>query len=178
MKKPKIKIVIMIVSLLFFVVTIGLLISMSKIDKQTESTTTFYTATVISVAVTDMGENIFAEIHTKEYKTSLYISENISKNIRMDDVRNLRNGQTIFFGIENTKVQQMNEVEFVNITSLKTDTEDILSLEEYNKCIHNSVVPARIAGVIMASFFLFISLLNYLKFKRNRNISLNPIKEE
>ena len=130
MKKLKIETVITIVSLLFFVATIGLIISMSKIDKQTENTTTFYTATVTGVDVTNTGENIFAEIHTKEYKTSLHISSNISKNIRMDDVRNLRNGETIFFGIENTKAQQMNKVEFVNITSLKTDTKDILSLEE------------------------------------------------
>ena len=119
MKKSKIKIVIMIVSLLFFVATIGLMISMSKIDKQTEDTTAFYTATVIDVDVTNTGENVFAEIHTKEYNTSLYISTNIGKNIRMDDVSYLKNGQTIFFGIENIKVQQMNKVEFVNITSFK-----------------------------------------------------------
>lgn len=169
MKKSKIKIVIMSVSLLFFVATIGLIISMSKIDKQTENTTTFYTATVIGVDVTNTGENIFAEIHTKEYNTSLHISANISKNIRMDDVRNLRNGQTIFFGIENIKVRQMNKVEFVNITSLKTETKDILSLEEYNKCIHNSVYPARIASIVMALLFLSISLFCYLKIKRNNN---------
>lgn len=106
----------MIASLLLFVAMIGLIISMSKIDKQTEDTTTFYTATVIGVDVTNTGENIFAEIRTKEYDTALYISTNISKNIRMDDVRNLRNGETIFFGIENIKVHQMNKVEFVNIT--------------------------------------------------------------
>ncbi len=166
MKKLKIKIVIMIVSLLFFVATIGLIVSMSKIDKQTEDTTTFYTATVIDVEVTDTGENIFAEIHTKEYNTSLHISTNISKKIRMDDVKNLSNGQTIFFGIENIKVQQMNKVEFVNITSLKTDTKDILSLEEYNRCIYNSAYPARIASIIMASLLFFISLFCYLKIKR------------
>ena len=113
-----------------------------------------------------IGENIFAEIHTKEYNTSLHISTNISKNIRMDDVKNLSNGQTIFFGIENIKVQQMNKVEFVNITSLKTDTKDILSLEEYNRCIYNSAYPARIASIIMASLLFFISLFCYLKIKR------------
>lgn len=168
MKKSKIIIVIMIVSLLLFVATIGLIISMSEIDKQTEDTTTFYTATVISVDVTNTGENIFAEIHTKEYNTSLHISTNISKNIRMDDVRNLRNGQTIFFGIENIKIGQMNKAEFVNITSLKTDTKDIFSLEEYNKCIHNSAYPTRIASIVMASLFLSISLFCYLKIKRKK----------
>lgn len=166
MKKSKISIVIMVVSLLFFVLTIGLMISMSKIDKQTEDTTTFYTATVVSVDITNTEENIFAEIHTKEYTTSLHISTNISKNIKMNDVRKLKNGQTIFFGIENIKARQMNKVEFVNITSLKTDAKDIFSLEDYNECIHNSAYPARIVSIVMASLFLSISLFCYLRIKR------------
>lgn len=167
MKKPKIKIIIMIVSLLFLVATIGLIIFMSKINKQTEDTTTCYTATVNGVDVTDTGESIFAEIYTKEYDTSLYISTNISKNIRMDDVRDLRNGQTIYFRIENIKVEQMNKVEFIDITSLKTDTKNIFSLKDYNEYMHNFVYPAKIAGIIVALLFLFISLFCYLKIKRN-----------
>ena len=169
MEKSKSKIAIMIVSLLLFVAMIGLIISMSKIDKQTEDTTKLYTATVIGVDFANTGENMFAEIKTKEYNTSLYISTNISKNIRMDDVRNLRSGQTIFFRIENIKVQQMNKIEFINIISLKTDTKDILSLEEYNKCIYNSAYPARIASIVMASLFLSISLFCYLKIERNKD---------
>ena len=167
MKKSAI--VVMIVSLLLFAATTGILISMSKIDKQTEDTTTFYTATVIGVDITNTGKNISAEIHTNEYNTSLLISVNISKNISMDDVRDLKKGQTIFFGIEKKKARQMNEVEFVNITALKTDTKEILSLEEYNTCIHDSAYPARIAGIVLASAFLFLSLFCYLKIKRNEN---------
>ena len=166
MKKSKTK---MIILLLFFAVMIGLIISMSKIDKQTEDTTTLYTATVIDVDVTNTGKNNFAEIHTKEYSTSLYISTNISKYIKMDDVKNLRNGQTIFFRIENIKIRQMNNVEYVDITSLKTDTKEIFSLEEYNKYIYNSAYPARIISIVMALLLFSISLFCYLKIKRNKN---------
>ena len=167
MKKSKIKTVTMIMSLLLFVVAIGLNISMGNIDKQTEDTTTFYTATVISVDVTDAGENSFADIQTKEYNTALHISTNISKNMGMDEVRNLSNGQKIWFGIENTKAQQMNKVEFVTITALKTDTKEILSLEQYNQYIHDSAHPARIASVVMACFFLVISVFCYWNIKKN-----------
>ncbi len=169
MKKSKIKIAIMIISLLLFVATIGLIISMSKIDKQTEDTTTLYTATVTDVNITNTQKNVFIEINTKEYNTSLHISTNISENIDIEDVKKLKKGQTIFFRIENTQVHQINEVEFVNITSLKTDTKDILSLEEYNKCIYNAARPARIASIVMASLFLFISLFCYLKIIRQSN---------
>lgn len=168
MKKLRSNIVIMFVSLQFLVVTIGLIVSMSKIDKQTEDTTSLYTATVIGVDVTNTGENIFAEIHTKEYNTSLYISTNICKNIRMDDVTNLREGQTIYFRIENIKVPQMNKVEFVNITSLKTDMKDILSLEEYNKYIYNSAYSARIVSISMVLFFLSVAIFCCLKIKSNK----------
>lgn len=171
MKKSKVKTAIMIVSLLFFVATIGLMIFMSKIDRQTEDTTTLYTATVSGAEVTDTGENVFAEIRTKEYNTALYIPKNISKSIKIDDVKNLKNGQTILFRIENSKTRQMNEVEFVNITSLKTETEDILSLEEYNACMRSSAYPARIASVVMALVFLCISLLCYLGNKKRRPCS-------
>lgn len=170
MNKSKVKIVIMIVSMFLFAATVGLIISMSKIDKQTENTTTFYTATVSDIDITDTGEKIFAEIHTKEYNTSLQISTNISKNIKMDDIRDLKNGQTIFFRIENIKVEQVNKAEFINITSLRTDTKDIFSLEEYNKYIHDSAYPTRIASIVMALLFLFISLFCYLSIKRNTSI--------
>lgn len=163
MNNSKIINIIMTISLILFVAMIGLIVSMNKMDKLTEETTSSYTATVIGVDVVDTGVDVFAEIQTKENSTSLYISANICKKIDIDEIRNLRNGQTIFFRIENIKKQQMNTVEFINITSLKTDTKEIFSLEEYNKCMHSSVYPARIAGIIIASLFLSISILCYLK---------------
>lgn len=95
----------MFVSTILFIATIGLIISINKIDKQTENTTTSYIATVIDVDITDTGNGVFAEIYTNEYNTTLYISTNICKNIRMDDVKNLEKGKTIFFRIENMKVK-------------------------------------------------------------------------
>lgn len=170
MSKSKIKIVIMIVSMFLFVVTIGLIISMSKIDKHTEDTTTLCMATVSDVDIIDTGKRIFAEINIKEYDTSLQISTNISENIEINDIKDLKNGQTIVFRIENIKVAQMNEVEFINIVSLGTDTKEIFSLDEYNKYIHKSAYPTRIVGIVMAVLFLFISLFCYLKIKRNASV--------
>ena len=168
MKKKKIQIAGMIVSLLFFAGMIGILITMSKIDRQTEATTTLLTATVTSVDVNDTGKNIYVEIHTKEYETSLLLSTNISKSINMEEVRNLKEGQVIVFGIEKSAADQMDMVEFISITSLKTDTKDILSLEEYNNLLHASAVPARIACIVMAALFLCISFVCCLKIIKNK----------
>ena len=163
MKKPKI---IVIIFILLFVATVGVIISMSDIDKQTEEETTFYTATVMNVDVADTGKNIFVKIRTQEFQTYLYISTNIGKSISIEEVRNLKNGQTIFFGIENKYVQQMNKVEFVSITSLKTETKDIFSLEEYNKYIKNSAYPVRIASIVAALLFFCFTIFLFKNQKK------------
>ena len=170
MNKLNIKIVILVISILFFIGAIGLMVFMSQIDKQTEDTTTHYTATVTETWINSIGNSIYAEIHTKEYTNALQISTNISKNINMNDVKDLKSGQKIFFRIENIKSDQMNQVDFINIVSLKTETKDIFSLEDYNRYICNAVYPARIASVALVLLFLFISLFFFFSIKRKKNI--------
>lgn len=166
--KNKIQIIGMIVFLIFFTGMIGILIAMEKIDRQTELTTTSLTATVENVDVNDTGENIYVEIQTKEYKTALFLPTIISKNINMVDVKNLKEGQEIEFSIEKSYADQMENVEFISITSLKTDTKDIFSLEEYNRLLHASALPARISCIVMAAVFLCGSVVCYLKFRENK----------
>lgn len=168
MQNSKIKTTIIVLSFLLFAGTVGIIISMHKIDKQTADSAALYTATVKSADIIDTEKNISAEIHTKEYDTSLYVSVNICKNINTDDIKNLKNGQKIFFRIENSKAKQMNKVDFLDIVSLKTDSKEIFSLEEYNRLIHKSAYPARIAGGIAALSFLLISLLTYLSGNKNK----------
>ncbi len=168
MNKLNIKIVILVISILFFIGMIGLMIFMSQIDKQTEDTTTYYAATVTEIWINRIENSIYAEIHTKEYDSALQISTNITKNINMNDVKDLKNGQKIFFRIENIKSDQMNKVDFINIVSLKTETKDIFSLEDYNRYISNSAYPARIASVAVVLLFLFISLFCFFSIKRKK----------
>ncbi len=166
MKKSSIKVFILIISIVFFIGSIGLLIIMSQAYKQSEDTTTYYSATVSYINVTDTGESTYAEIYTEEYETVLEILPNICKNINMDDVKNLKIGQRIFFRIQNIKSNQMNEVFFVDIVSLRTESKDIFSLDEYNSYTKNSIYHPRIAAVIMAMFFLTIALNCFLSIKR------------
>lgn len=155
MKKNRLTIVL---CMFFFVVMVSLLIFTSKIDEQTDKMTTFFTATVNEVEITDTGKRKFIKIHTNEYSTALYVSNDIINSINVEDISGLEKGQTIFFGIENTKTDQMNEVEFINITSLKSDKKEIFSLNDYNRFIHDSAYPARIVIIIMAVLFLFTAL--------------------
>jgi len=173
MKRLKIQLIIMIVSFVFFIGMIGLLILMRDADRQTEETTLFCHATVLGVEINDTGKAVSVEIFTDEYDNSLHISTNITKNICMDNVKNLKKGQSIFFGIEKTNAAYMNEAAFVSITSLRTDTKVIFSLEEYNQYMHNSLYPTRIAGAVVAALLLCLSIFCFLKIRRNRKNETN-----
>ena len=168
MNKSKNKTTMIIFALLFFVFIV-LIISISKIDKQTENTTTLYTATVSRVNIVDTGRKIFTEIHTKEYKNSLLIDTDVNKNINISDVENLQSGDLIFFRIENIKVKQINSVEFINIVSLKTQSKEVFSLEDYNQYIFKSAYPARIICFTLALASLLVSLIFYWRQKRQEN---------
>ena len=175
MKRLNIKVIMLVMSVIFFIGLIGLIIIMNQAYKQSEDTTTYYSATVSYVNVTDTGESIYAQIYTEEYETVLEILPNICKNINMDDVKNLKIGQRIFFRIQSIKSNQMNEVLFVDIVSLRTESKDIFSLDEYNSYTKNSTYHPRIAAVMMATFFLTIALICFFSIKRKDSGQLPPL---
>ena len=166
MNSRRVKIVIMIVSLLFFVILTGVLVSMYEIDKQTEDTTTLYIATIKNIHIAGTMENTYAEIFTNEYDSALRVSTNIASKIDIDSVKELNKGQMIFFRIENFKVEQMDQVEFLDIVSLSTNVKEIYNLDEYNEHIHNAAHPARVTGVVMAVVSLIVALFCCLAIRK------------
>lgn len=157
------KIVVSTISIFFFMVMLGLMISLNTIDKYTEDTTTLYTATIDIVEITDTGRNIYCKIHVSEYDTSLQISTNISKNIEIDKLKGLEKGQIIFFRIDTDKTEQMNNVAFVDIVSLRTDDIELFSLDEYNSYIYDEAKPARILGFMLMLVSLIIFIMCILR---------------
>ena len=168
MKSQKLKYIIMIASFMLFIGMISLLVFMGDIDRQTDETSTTYTATVTGVEITNTGKDDIVEIFTKEYDNTLHISTNISDNINLNDIKDLEHGQIIWFRIENTMAQNLNKAAFVDIISLKTDEKIIFSLDEYNQYMRISAYPARIAGIVFSLLFLSISVFCFYKIKRNR----------
>ena len=160
MNKTKYKILI-IISVLLFVGSLGCAIFMFDVDKQTENTTTSYTATVKNVEINT--ETTSAMIYTNEYATCLHITSNIGKNIDLEDLRNLENGQTIYFQIENSYTQLLDEVAFLAATSLRSDEKTIFSLEDYNNYMQHQAFPARIVCGIVATVSLLATILCWQK---------------
>ena len=163
----KVLLIILVCSVFFFLVTIGIFISMFQIDKKTEDITIEYSATVRRIHINNSVKNKWVQIETEEYDSSLYISVNISKNIDIRKIESLKQGEKIFFRIVDTKAEQLNSVDFVDTVSLKTETNDIFTLEDYNHFMRVSARPARIADITVALLLLVVSILCFVFIKRN-----------
>lgn len=147
-------------------VFIGLYIFLNSIDKQTTKNTTEYIATVEKVLVTNTRQNVYIEIYTQEYNTSLYISTNISKKINIKNFSFLKKGERIFFRVSNDISEDFNELEFCNIISLKTSDKEFFSLENYNEYMRLSAFPARIVCIVISTIMLIVSVFSSLQLRK------------
>ena len=163
MYKSSIKLYVIILLIILFIGSIGLIFIINKADNQTESTTKLYSATVSDVKIIDNKSTAYAEIYTEEYDFSLYVSETVCKYINLNDIKAIKHGQTVHFRINNKKVDTMSKADFIDIISLKTGTKEILSINEYNVAVSNAKKPAIISGIVFA--LLILSLLFLLLFK-------------
>ncbi len=154
MLRKNIKAILSIVFILLFLIMIGLVVSTKNVDKQNEKTTTLYEATVTEVKVNDAVKDIHIEIYSEEYTTMLFLTDNICEYIDLKKVEELERGQKIFFRVANEKTHHINKSKFVDIVSLTTETKEIISLQDYNKYMKESLKPTRIAGLIAALIFL------------------------
>ena len=154
----KIKIFLVIYSILFVLAVVNL-IKMIVIYSQTENTTTLYSATVKKSPVTSMGgDGIYARIKTEENISEFVLLPYVNEKINIDDVTDLQSGQKIFFRIRNSEVKRMNKADFINIVSLKTEEKDIFSLDEYNVYVRKVACPELIEGLAVALFTSAVSI--------------------
>ncbi len=165
MKHAKTTAIIMAVSMVLCVGTLCLAVMIRNNATLAEENTTLCFATVHSVEITDMGEGVFAEIYTKEYDNPLYLSTNIGEYLPMEVVQSLKNGQSLWFRVENAHDSQIDAVDFIPIVSLKTDEKEIFSLADYNTYMRHSTRPVQIASVVMALLFLLISVVCWTRIR-------------
>lgn len=157
MKKKKITIFILIVSLLFFFGTIGNIIIINTINKLSEKNTTEFTATITKVVTKGTGNDEYGIIYTQEYDDKLNVY-NINEITNKKDFTELQSGQTVYFRIENVWLEKFNEINFIHIVSLRTSEKEIFSLSNYNNLMINQRTSATIAGIIVCILLFLISV--------------------
>lgn len=163
------RIVILIVVVLFYIGSFGLIYLVFMSDRQNESNTTSYTATVSSVDIINDQSSL---IYIKEYENALLVMDVIMENIDVSELECLNSGQQIYFRIENYEVDYVNEVEFVEIVSLSTDEKDIFTLDDYNSYMSRAALPAKIASIVFNILLLIIIVLLLRTFRCGIRINL------
>jgi len=158
-KKTTIKVLALILSIVVIFAMMAVLIFYNKADKLTESNTTLCSATVVGWQTTRVnnGDIIKIVLQTEEYEAYFVITEYIAKNINTDFVEDLTE-QSISFRIQNNMTDRVDQGKSIDMVSLESETEEIFSLEDYNKYIHDSLNPLRIACVVIAVLFLAVAV--------------------
>lgn len=167
MRSYKRKSVLLTVSVLTLIMIILVTVFFEENGKQSEETNTAFSATVKYVVVNETEESIYPQIHINEAETYFMIRSSVSKQIDLDKVRNLQPGQKIYFTIENYKAEQLDKVRFVDITSLRTDTQVIYSLDDYNSYF-NKAHSNRTTSYTLITLNFAVIVLTFLSMKKQR----------
>ena len=168
MRSYKRKSVLLTVSVLTLIMIILVTVFFEENGKQSEETNTAFSATVKYVVVNETDESIYPQIHINEAETYFMIRSSVSKQIDLGKVRNLQPGQKIYFTIENYKAEQLDKVRFVDITSLRTDTQVIYSLDDYNSYF-NKAHSNRTTTYILITLNFAVIVLTFLSMKKQRD---------
>lgn len=159
-----------IISLIFFCGIIGIIITLNSIDKLAVKNTTEFNAIVKKIEITEAGENLYINIYTKEPEKTLNISTSVSRKISRSDIESLQEGEVIVFRIENNMIKRFENNGFGSVVSIKTDEKEILSLDDYNVFIHDSVSIARKVAMFFSLVFLLIFIIPR---KRTNQVRIN-----
>ena len=155
MKQKKIITVIGIISLLIFGGIIANIFIMNTKQNLSETNTTEFLGTVKNVATTGTGGDEYGVLCTMEYEAKLYIYH-INDFIDTSEFINLQQGQLIYFRIENAWLDTFDEINFVNIVSLRTNEKDLISLNNYIKFMDKQQRNAIVISIVTAILFLLI----------------------
>lgn len=155
--------------LLFALGMIGVLCFMNGIHKLNEKNTVEYKGTFSKIEATDTGKNIYIMIYADEYTNALLVSAD-EEFFDSNRIYELEKGEGIIFRIEDYKKDLLNQekVAFVNIVELRTETEAIFTLYDYNQYISADAKNARIAGVVVTAILLSVSAYCVVSSRRKR----------
>jgi hypothetical protein len=174
MKNRKVLIVIIAMSLICFIGISGNLIIMTDFDKNTDENTVMFSATVSEITINDTGEQINAEIMTNEYSTALWISGTVCENINIDDIRDINKNQAIRFRMAESKANQIDYADFLDIISLETESKVLFSLEDSNEFFYKTALPARIVSIVADVAILAIVVFCIVSLRRNGRSNQTP----
>lgn len=132
-------------------------------ENQTDENTSLYVATVISTKSKGNANNTADfTIYTKEYSNTFWIPEELCRRLDADKLLAIKQGDRISVRIGKPEAEPLlNKAEFVSIVSLESNGTEILSLNDYNRMMHETSKPTKIACVAAVTFFAGLAFAFY-----------------
>ena len=155
MKRKKLTIAILVLSLLFLTVAVSGIFFIPRIDQsvKAEDTTTI-TATVKSIERMDKRSIDSFTIHTQEYGDRLFISDAVALLDR-DAFTRLKAGDVIQLSVWKFDPYESDDSFYLPVVALRTGDQEIMSLASYNDYQAQSFKSLRM--VFMVFFFPIFS---------------------
>lgn len=153
MKVKKIKVLFVGLLWIFFLGTIGLSLIINGLDKVKETDTVDLPVTIRYIKLEEWsGNSRYIIIDTYEYDHPFRVHGEFADCLQSNK---LKQGNKVYLKIQKSDEEQLNKALFIDAVGLYCDDEVFVSIDEYNQCIHESIVPTRIAAIV-ASFGIFI----------------------
>ena len=153
MKVKKIKVLFVGLLWIFFLGTIGLSLIINGLDKVKETDTVDLPVTIQHIKLEEWsGNSKYIIIDTYEYDYPFRVPGEFADCLKSNE---LKQGNKVYLKIKKSDEEQLNKALFIDAVGLYCDDEVFVSIDEYNQCVHESLVPTRIAAIV-ASLGLFI----------------------
>lgn len=166
LKSKKLLIIMLSLSFLIFIAGVSSLIAILDTNKNlSETDTTEFFATAMKVEIEGSGSGAYGTIYTEEYGGKLKI-RNINQIQKKNELLNLKSGQTVYFRIENGWLNQFEIMEFVYIVSLRTEKNELLSLNVYNQHLEAQRTTGMIVSILICAISLFFISSNISKLRK------------
>lgn len=123
--------------------------------------TTEYFATIDRICIYNNGFSIY----TNEIDGSFVVHGDVAEKISYETLNNLIPGTNIVFRVENTVADDGTVEASPLVVSLKTDSEEIFSLHDYNEARKVYMNYFGYMGLIVSSVFGLILIIVFRKYK-------------
>lgn len=115
------------------------------------------------------GNNRIVTVYTEELNCPLLVfCDPLSPSSDADKYSSITKGTKIYFRSENINVSDIDDVSYLNITSLRTDEKVILSLDDYNEHSEHMMNSTR---CVVLFFTLTVVVISIVLIKKIRKIN-------
>ena len=153
MKVRKIKMIFVILLWIFFLGTTGIFLTINGLDKVKEKDTVDLPVTIQSIRLDKLSDKVsYIMIDTYEYDYPFRVPSEFDDCLQSNE---LKPGNEVYLKIQKSDEDQLNKALFINAVGIYSDDDVFVSIDEYNQCIHESIVPTRITAIV-ASIGLFV----------------------